>query len=82
MKEPYPDLLVRAIRNSLASEGKAINKIKRLMDIVALVILVLPTLCVNTTMTTMMPVQSRPWLRHIRILSSITCAIACFGLTL
>ena len=53
LKKQYPDLLVRPIRKVSASEGKVLNKIKLLMGIVALVILVLSTLCVNTTMTSM-----------------------------
>ncbi|HDZ3732304.1 TPA: FtsX-like permease family protein [Vibrio harveyi] len=53
LKQQYPDLLVRPIRKVSASEGKVLNKIKLLMGIVALVILVLSTLCVNTTMTSM-----------------------------
>lgn len=53
LKKQYPDLLVRPIRKVSASEGKVLNKIKLLMGIVAFVILVLSTLCVNTTMTSM-----------------------------
>ncbi|GAB2662419.1 ABC transporter permease [Vibrio panuliri] len=53
LKQQHPDLLVRPIRKVSASEGKVLNKIKLLMGIVALVILVLSTLCVNTTMTSM-----------------------------
>lgn len=53
LKQQYPDLLVRPILKVSASEGKVLNKIKLLMGIVALVILVLSTLCVNTTLTSM-----------------------------
>ncbi|WP_038231481.1 ABC transporter permease [Vibrio sp. ER1A] len=53
LKRHYSDLVIRPIRKVSASEGKVLDKIKLLMGIVALVILVLSTLCVNTTMTSM-----------------------------
>jgi len=49
----YPSLEIRPIRKISSSEGKVLNKIKGLMGIVAFVILILSTLCVNTTLTAM-----------------------------
>ncbi|PWI33274.1 ABC transporter permease [Vibrio albus] len=53
LHEKYPQLNIRPIRKVSASEGKVLNKIKLLMGVVAFVILVLSTLCVNTTLTAM-----------------------------
>jgi len=49
----YPTLSIRPIRKVSASEGKVLDKIKLLMGVVAFVILILSTLCVNTTLTAM-----------------------------
>ncbi len=49
----FPHLTARPILKVSASEGKVLNKIKLLMGVVAVVILVLSTLCVNTTLTAM-----------------------------
>lgn len=46
----YPDLSARPIRKVSASEGQILEKIKGLMGLISLVILVLATLCVNTTL--------------------------------
>ena len=46
----YPDLTARPIRKVSASEGQILDKIKGLMGLISLVILVLATLCVNTTL--------------------------------
>ncbi|OOF54856.1 ABC transporter permease [Rodentibacter genomosp. 2] len=46
----YQDLTARPIRKVSASEGQILDKIKGLMGLISLVILVLATLCVNTTL--------------------------------
>lgn len=46
----YPDMVARPIRKVSASEGQILDKIKGLMGLISLVILVLATLCVNTTL--------------------------------
>lgn len=50
LERNYPDLSARPIRKISASEGQILNKIKGLMGLIALVILILATLCVNTTL--------------------------------
>lgn len=51
LKQRHPELDARPIRKVSASEGGVLEKIKGLMGLVSLVILVLSTLCVNTTLT-------------------------------
>ena len=46
----YPNMVARPIRKVSASEGQILDKIKGLMGLISLVILVLATLCVNTTL--------------------------------
>lgn len=46
----FPDLDIRPIRKVSASEGQILDKIKGLMGLISVVILVLATLCVNTTL--------------------------------
>lgn len=53
LRQSFPELDIRPIRKVSAAEGKVLNKIKLLMGVVAVVILVLATLCVNTTLTAM-----------------------------
>ncbi|OBX86771.1 hypothetical protein A9501_02160 [Haemophilus sp. CCUG 66565] len=48
--QQYSDLTARPIRKVSASEGQILEKIKGLMGLISLVILVLATLCVNTTL--------------------------------
>lgn len=48
--QQHPDLTARPIRKVSASEGLILDKIKDLMGLISLVILVLATLCVNTTL--------------------------------
>ncbi len=48
--QKFPDLDAHAILKVSASEGQILNKIKGLMGLIAIVILVLATLCVNTTL--------------------------------
>ncbi len=48
--QQHPDLTARPIRKVSASEGQILDKIKGLMGLISLVILVLATLCVNTTL--------------------------------
>lgn len=50
LQQRYPDLDIRPIRKVSASEGQILNKIKGLMGLISAVILVLATLCVNTTL--------------------------------
>lgn len=48
--QQHQDLVARPIRKVSASEGQILDKIKGLMGLISLVILVLATLCVNTTL--------------------------------
>lgn len=50
LQQQYPDLEIRPIRKVSASEGQILNKIKGLMGLISIVILILATLCVNTTL--------------------------------
>ncbi|PJG82754.1 ABC transporter permease [Caviibacterium pharyngocola] len=50
LQQRYPDLEIRPIRKVSASEGQILDKIKGLMGLISLVILILATLCVNTTL--------------------------------
>ena len=50
LQQQYPDLEIRPIRKVSVSEGQILNKIKGLMGLISLVILILATLCVNTTL--------------------------------
>lgn len=50
LKQQYPDLDVRPILKVSTSEGQILDKIKGLMGLISIVILVLATLCVNTTL--------------------------------
>ena len=59
LQKSYPDLEIRPIRKVSASEGQVLDKIKGLMGLVSLVILVLSTLCVNTTLMAIVSERSR-----------------------
>ncbi|WP_133543916.1 ABC transporter permease [Mesocricetibacter intestinalis] len=50
LRQDYPELDIRPIRKVSASEGQILDKIKGLMGLISIVILVLATLCVNTTL--------------------------------
>ncbi|NBI42073.1 FtsX-like permease family protein [[Haemophilus] felis] len=50
LQQQYPDLDIHPIRKVSASEGQILNKIKGLMGLISAVILLLATLCVNTTL--------------------------------
>ncbi|WP_116631504.1 ABC transporter permease [Pasteurella langaaensis] len=50
LQRDFPDLDIRPIRKVSASEGQILDKIKGLMGLISVVILVLATLCVNTTL--------------------------------
>ncbi|MDO5055414.1 ABC transporter permease [Pasteurella oralis] len=50
LQQSYPDLEIRPIRKVSASEGQILDKIKGLMSLISGVILILATLCVNTTL--------------------------------
>ncbi len=54
-----PDLKAKPIRKVSSSEGKILNKIKGLMAIIALMILVITTLCVSTTLISSVAERSR-----------------------
>ena len=55
----HPDLDVRPILKVSASEGQVLDKIKGLMGLVSVVILVLSTLCVNTTLIAIVGERAR-----------------------
>ncbi|MGR6981483.1 ABC transporter permease [Testudinibacter sp. P27/CKL/0425] len=55
----YPDLEIRPIRKVSASEGQILDKIKGLMGLISLVILILATLCVNTTLIAIIAERSK-----------------------
>ena len=57
--QQYPDLTARPIRKVSASEGQILEKIKGLMGLISLVILVLATLCVNTTVIAIVGERSK-----------------------
>ena len=57
--QQYPDLTARPIRKVSASEGQILEKIKGLMGLISLVILVLATLCVNTTLIAIVGERSK-----------------------
>ncbi|EIQ01206.1 ABC-type transport system, involved in lipoprotein release, permease component [Opitutaceae bacterium TAV1] len=59
LRQRHPDLDIRPIRKVSASEGGVLEKIKGLMGLVSLVILVLSTLCVNTTLTAIISERAR-----------------------
>ncbi len=59
LQQNYPDLEIRPIRKVSASEGVVLEKIKGLMGLVSLVILVLSTLCVNTTLMAIVSERAR-----------------------
>lgn len=59
LQADYPALEIRPIRKVSASEGQVLDKIKGLMGLVSLVILVLSTLCVNTTLMAIVSERSR-----------------------
>ncbi len=50
LQKEYPDLDIHPILKVSASEGQILGKIKGLMGLISIVILVLATLCVNTTL--------------------------------
>ena len=57
--QQYPDLTARPIRKVSASEGQILEKIKGLMGLISLIILVLATLCVNTTLIAIVGERSK-----------------------
>ena len=57
--QQYPDLTARPIRKVSASEGQILEKIKGLMGLISLVILVLASLCVNTTLIAIVGERSK-----------------------
>ncbi|MGQ0286222.1 ABC transporter permease [Pasteurellaceae bacterium 22721_9_1] len=50
LQKDYPQLDIRPIRKVSSSEGQILDKIKGLMGLISVVILILATLCVNTTL--------------------------------
>ncbi len=59
LQRRYPDLDVRPILKVSASEGQVLDKIKGLMGLVSAVILILSSLCVNTTLMAIVGERSR-----------------------
>ncbi|MFT3850353.1 MAG: ABC transporter permease [Propionivibrio sp.] len=59
LRAAQPQLDVRPILKVAASEGQVLDKIKGLMGLVSVVILVLSTLCVNTTLIAMVGERAR-----------------------
>ena len=80
--QQYPDLTARPIRKVSASEGQILEKIKGLMGLISLVILVLATLCVNTTLIAIVGERSKEFAlqkalgaRKLDIISQISTEI-------
>ncbi len=59
LQRQHPDLDVRPILKVSASEGQVLDKIKGLMGLVSAVILILSSLCVNTTLMAIVGERSR-----------------------
>lgn len=59
LRQQYPQLEIRPILKVSASEGQVLNKIKGLMGLVSAVILVLSSLCVNTTLMAIVGERAR-----------------------
>ncbi|MDY4332403.1 FtsX-like permease family protein [Pectobacterium brasiliense] len=59
LQQQYPQLEIRPILKVSASEGQVLNKIKGLMGLVSAVILVLSSLCVNTTLMAIVGERAR-----------------------
>lgn len=59
MQKSYPGLDAKPIRKVSSSEGKILDKIKGLMAIVAVIILTITTLCVMTTLITVVSERTR-----------------------
>jgi putative ABC transport system permease protein len=59
VRQGWPTLDVRPILKVSATEGQVLDKIKGLMGLVSIVILVLSTLCVNTTLTALVGERAR-----------------------
>ena len=53
LSQEYPQLDIHPIRKVSAAEGQILHKIKGLMGVVCIVILLLSSLCVNTSLTAM-----------------------------
>ncbi|MEN3930334.1 FtsX-like permease family protein [Microvirga sp. W0021] len=51
LKEKHPEWTVRPIRKVSSNEGEVLSKIQGLMGLVSVIILLLSTLCVNTSLT-------------------------------
>ncbi|MGC7559177.1 ABC transporter permease [Pasteurella sp. PK-2025] len=59
LQQQYPEFAIHPIRKVSASEGQILSKIKGLMGIISAVILILATLCVNTTLIAMVGERRR-----------------------
>ena len=59
LSEAYPELVVRPIRKVSSNEGDVLLKIQGLMGLVSVVILLLSTLCVNTSLTAIISERQR-----------------------
>lgn len=59
LAQKHPELSVRPIRKVSSNEGDVLNKIQGLMGLVSIVILLLSTLCVNTSLTAIISERQR-----------------------
>lgn len=59
LSQKYPQLSVRPIRKVSSNEGAVLKKIQGLMGLVSIVILLLSTLCVNTSLTAIISERQR-----------------------
>ncbi|PIE43402.1 MAG: ABC transporter permease [Gammaproteobacteria bacterium] len=59
LQKEMPTNVIRPILKVSDSEGKVLDKVKILMGVVSVVILILSTLCVNTTLTAMVSERRR-----------------------
>ncbi len=59
MRVVHPDWTIRPIRKISANEGQIFGKIKGLMGLVSIIVLLLSTLCVNTSLTALVGERRR-----------------------
>lgn len=59
LQQQYPQLDIHLIRKVSVAEGQILNKIKGLMGLICLVILLLASLCVNTTLIAIIGERSK-----------------------
>ncbi len=59
LRTEHPDWIVRPIRKISANEGQVFGKIRGLMGLISIVVLLLSTLCVNTSLTAIVGERKR-----------------------